>query len=83
MKQTYYNSNLWKTDAPPETVYEIIKSYKQFQNEGEKVELQGTRNIDFSVNQDLKNSINPKGKYFTAVEPNWGPKSRATGSHNN
>ena len=27
--QTYYNGDLWKTDAPPEAVYDIFKKFKQ------------------------------------------------------
>ena len=27
--QTYYNGDLWKTDAPPEVVYDILKKYKK------------------------------------------------------
>lgn len=26
--QTYYNPDLWKTDAPPEAVYDIFKQFK-------------------------------------------------------
>ena len=26
--QTYYSSDLWKTDAPPEAVYDIFKKWK-------------------------------------------------------
>lgn len=37
--QTYYNSKLWKTNAPPEILYDIFKSYKYnlFKNDKEKV----------------------------------------------
>jgi tRNA G26 N,N-dimethylase Trm1 len=27
--QTYYDHTLWKTDAPPEVIYDIVKSHKQ------------------------------------------------------
>ena len=27
--QTYYSSDQWKTDAPPEAVYDIFKKWKQ------------------------------------------------------
>ena len=27
--QTYYNGDLWKTDAPPEVVYDIFKAWKK------------------------------------------------------
>ena len=26
--QTYYSSKLWKTNAPPEVIYDIFKAYK-------------------------------------------------------
>mmetsp|Transcript_14412 Transcript_14412/g.24569 ORF Transcript_14412/g.24569 Transcript_14412/m.24569 type:complete len:126 (+) Transcript_14412:1339-1716(+) len=26
--QTYYNSDNWKTDAPPEVIYEVLRAYK-------------------------------------------------------
>lgn len=29
LSQTYYNGDLWKTDAPPEAVYDIFKKWKQ------------------------------------------------------
>jgi len=27
--QTYYNHTLWKTNAPPEAIYDIFKQYKK------------------------------------------------------
>lgn len=37
--QTYYNSKLWKTNAPPEILYDIFKSYKWnlYKNDQKKV----------------------------------------------
>lgn len=29
INQTYYNPVLWKTNAPPEVVYDVIKAFKQ------------------------------------------------------
>lgn len=29
VNQTYYNANLWKTNAPPEAIYDIFKAFKQ------------------------------------------------------
>ncbi len=34
--QTYYNPNLWKTDAPPEVIYDMIKSHKKEQCDKDK-----------------------------------------------
>lgn len=31
--QTYYDSNLWKTTAPPEVIYDIFKSWKKLKTE--------------------------------------------------
>ena len=28
--QTYYSGDLWKTDAPPEVVYDIFKQWKKY-----------------------------------------------------
>jgi len=28
LTQTYYDPNLWKTNAPPEAVYDIFKQFK-------------------------------------------------------
>lgn len=33
--QTYYNPTLWKTNAPPEAIYDILKSFKKEQCERE------------------------------------------------
>jgi len=37
--QTYYNANLWKTDAPPEVIYDLIKSHKKENCEKEKLDF--------------------------------------------
>lgn len=34
--QTYYNPQLWKTDATPEVVYDVFKAYKKQFCEKEK-----------------------------------------------
>jgi hypothetical protein len=34
--QTYYDHNLWKTNAPPEAVYDIFKHLKQKHCEGDE-----------------------------------------------
>lgn len=37
--QTYYNSKLWKTDAPPDVLYDLFKAHKhwQFKNDQAKI----------------------------------------------
>ena len=37
--QTYYNSALWKTDAPPEVLYDVFKVFKTqlYKNDQEKI----------------------------------------------
>jgi len=37
--QTYYNANLWKTDAPPEVIYDLIKSHKKEHCEKDKLDF--------------------------------------------
>ena len=37
--QTYYDPKLWKTDAKPETVYDIFKAFKIKLCEKEKTDL--------------------------------------------
>lgn len=34
--QTYYNPDLWKTNAPPEAVYDIFKQYKKEITKGDE-----------------------------------------------
>ena len=92
--QTYYDPNLWKTNAPPEVWYDIFKSFKKHHYEQDYMHNVGensvahkilTREIvhepSFEVDkaQSKEENKNLKRKYFTATEPNWGPKARATG----
>jgi hypothetical protein len=37
--QTYYSPDLWKTDAPPEVIYEVLREYKLQQFQGDKDKL--------------------------------------------
>ena len=37
--QTYYSPKLWKTDAPPEVIYDIVKSYKHKMYKGDKAQI--------------------------------------------
>jgi tRNA (guanine26-N2/guanine27-N2)-dimethyltransferase len=91
--QTYYEPTLWKTDAPPEVVYEIFKAYKMMQSEGNEEEFLKNVHPSSSMHTCMKKPITVKpdfntenlkdkkklGKYFVALEANWGPKPRATG----
>jgi len=99
--QTYYDGDLWKTDAPPEAVYDIFKKWKQqtspetyLTNVPEKSPAKQIllKPIQYDADFDFKAPLDNKGdgghqpagqkrlgKYFTATEPNWGPKPRATG----
>jgi len=91
--QTYYEPTLWKTDAPPEVVYEIFKAYKMMQSEGNEEEFLKNVHPSSSMHACMKKPITVKpdfntenlkdkkklGKYFVALEANWGPKPRATG----
>ena len=38
-RQTYYSPKLWKTDAPPEVIYDIVKSYKHKMYKGDKTQI--------------------------------------------
>jgi hypothetical protein len=90
--QTYYDPKLWKTDAKPETVYDIFRAYKIKQCEKEKTELMQnvheanwirqvlTKPLTIKPDFTAEHAVSTKlRKYFTASEPNWGPKARATG----
>ena len=99
--QTYYNGELWKTDAPPEVIYDIFKQWKQEKTPEQYLsnvaktspahvilEKPRAKDADFDfVLPKSEGQDEPKAgtkrllrKYFTASEPNWGPKPRATGA---
>lgn len=91
--QTYYDPKLWKTDASPEVVYDIIKAFKKEWCEKEKQDLflnvheSSPMHLILSKPLEIKPDFNMEKleqnkklrKYFVAPEANWGPKARATG----
>jgi hypothetical protein len=93
--QTYYEPKLWKTDASPETVYDVIRSYKSTICEREKSDIMHNIHEQSCMRRILEKPLTIKPnfsyecpaeekqtklrKYFTPTEPNWGPKARATG----
>lgn len=93
LAQTYYDPTLWKTDAPPEAIYDIIKAYKKQLCEKEKTDfflnihkespmmtiLQKPLEIEPDFNMEKLEQNKKLRKYFVAPEANWGPKARATG----
>lgn len=34
--QTYYSGKLWKTDAPPEVLYDLFSKFKKYENKGDE-----------------------------------------------
>jgi tRNA (guanine26-N2/guanine27-N2)-dimethyltransferase len=85
--QSYYDPNLFKTDAPTNVLYDILKQYKK---ENSKNEDEYYKNIDKNsykykilskeikykpnfIQSQKKNNI----KYPENPFPNWGPKGKA------
>lgn len=98
--QAYYSSDQWKTDAPPEAIYDIIKKHKEdtYGRDSEEylknvntespfrkvLEKPREAQADLERGEEIlkveENKPKVLRKYFMPTEPNWGPKSRATGN---
>ncbi len=85
MVQSYYDPNLFKTDAPPEVIYDIMKSYKK-ENYKEEEYLKNVNKDSYKYNILMKDiKVKPKFvevnrekniKYPMNPFPNWGPKGK-------
>ena len=84
IEQSYYDPNLFKTDAPINIIYDILKQYKKehyendyYKNVDEKSYKYKILSKEITIKTTFTESekIN-KQKYFMNP-PNWGPKGRA------
>jgi hypothetical protein len=86
MAQTYYDPNLFKTDANAKTIYDIFKKYKM-DNYGPDY-LRNVKKDSWKFNiLDKAVTIEPVfsttdnnvkvQKFFPNPTKNWGPKARA------
>ena len=86
--QTYTSPMLWKTDATPDQLFEVFKSYKHQDCEDVNKNLSETstgykifskkykEDIDFNY-KSQRSSHKPIQKYFENPTSFWGPKSKA------
>jgi tRNA (guanine26-N2/guanine27-N2)-dimethyltransferase len=85
MVQSYYDPNLFKTDAPCPIIYDIFKKYKKENNEKEYFKNVKEDSYKYKIlEKEIK--INPlfiesteelNTKYPQNPFPNWGPKAKA------
>jgi hypothetical protein len=86
MIQTYYDPNLFKTDAKADVVYDIFKKYKK-ENYGNDY-LRNIKENTFKYNiltKEIKHipvfnsefSENKISRFLPNPTKNWGPKARA------
>ena len=86
LSQSYYDPNLFKTDAPINVIYDVLKQYKE-----ENFKDDYLKNVDVNtyrykiLTKEIKtrakfvesNNRNKGVKYPMNPFPNWGPKGRA------
>ena len=83
--QSYYAPNLFKTDAPVNTIYDILKQYKQENYRDDYYKDVDEKTYKFKI---LSKEIKVKTKFVKSTQkhiknkypmnpPNWGPKKRA------
>ena len=85
MSQSYYDPNLFKTDAPIEVIYDILKQYKQdnykddyYKNIDEKTYKYKILSKEIKTKTKFVESNNKGNKTkYPLNPPNWGPKGRA------
>ncbi len=90
--QSYYDPNLFKSDAPSHVIYDVFKKYKKdnydqdyFKNVKEDSYKYKLLSKEIKVNPifvqkedtEEKKSSGNKGKYLPNPLPNWGPLARA------
>lgn len=86
MAQSYYDPNLFKTDAPAEVIYDILKAYKKenYKEDYIKNIKEGTYKYNI-LSKEIKvapvfvDMSKPEKtlKYPMNPTPNWGPKGKA------
>ena len=86
MIQSYYDPNLFKTDCPPQKIYQLFQCYKKTNYE-EKDYLKNVNEKSYSYKILTKQiGIQPKfyevetvrniPRYLPNPFPNWGPKAK-------
>jgi len=86
MALCYYNADLFKSDAPPEVIYDVFKQYKL---ENYKKDFMKNINENSYKYKILKKEVKHiptfyefegslhTGKFFSNPTSNWGPKAKA------
>ena len=85
MSQSYYDPNLFKTDAPVEVIYDILKQYKEdnfkddyYKNIDQKSYKYKILSKEIKIRTKFVESNNKSNKTkYPLNPPNWGPKGRA------
>ena len=90
MVQSYYDPNLFKSDAPSHVIYDVFKKYKKDNNDKDYFKnvketcykykiLQKEIKVNpiFVENDTEDNLPSKKGKWLPHPFPNWGPKAKA------
>ena len=85
LAQSYYDPNLFKTDCPIDTIYDILKQYKEENYKNDYYKNIDTKSYKYKIlSKEIKtrtkfiesSNKNNKNKY-PLNPPNWGPKGRA------
>ena len=84
IEQSYYDPNLFKTNAPVNIIYDILKQYKQenykddyYKNIDEKTYKYKILSKEIKIKTIFSESINNNKIKYPMNPPNWGPKGRA------
>ena len=84
MEQSYYDPNLFKTDAPINVIYDILKQYKNenykedyFKNVDQKTYKYKILSKQIQIKTIFVESTNNNRNKYPMNPPNWGPKGRA------
>ena len=85
MAQSYYKSDLFKTNCPIDIIYDILKQYKEenykadyYKNVDEKSYKYNILSKQIKVKTKFVESSNKNNKNkYPMNPPNWGPKGRA------
>lgn len=85
MVQTYYDPNLFKTDASASVIYDILKKYKKDNYDKDYLRNVNTDSYKYNILQkEIKvnpifiESISTKSvKFLPNPTKNWGPKGKA------
>ena len=84
IEQSYYDPNLFKTNAPVNIIYDILKQYKQenykddyYKNIDEKTYKYKILSKEINIKTIFSESVNNNKIKYPMNPPNWGPKGRA------